>query len=284
MFDNRFQGSASLLEACQLCLEDLLVSFPTLPWATLCLFQDEPQLKELGLISHRIQVSRSRLSAHVGHDKNSPAGYSTTAIYSTTRHHLLPLDGAMQKVSIHINTTFSFPSLQQAEPFKPGHPIQASSHKDFQSDWHNDGLRGVLSAKFDGFQDLAHRLLLTTWLLNEANPLAMPLDIVKVVFRVPSPLDAGPLGQIAMELNRPAFERVKRSAFMKPHISDEHAAYIALGSNVDDRMALIESACKLMETRGIEIERTSALYETAPMYYENQQPFINGVCQVRQFL
>jgi hypothetical protein len=35
-----------------------------------------------------------------------------------------------------------------------------------------------------------------------------------------------------------------------------------------------------MEKADIRITRTSSLFETAPMYVLDQQPFINGVCEV----
>lgn len=56
-------------------------------------------------------------------------------------------------------------------------------------------------------------------------------------------------------------------------------AYVALGSNVGDRMAMIETACQEMNKRCIKVLRTSHLYETEPMYVKAQQPFINGVCE-----
>ena len=62
--------------------------------------------------------------------------------------------------------------------------------------------------------------------------------------------------------------------------SSKTMAYVALGSNVGDRMAMIERACQTMDELEIRILRTSALYETEPMYVKDQQPFINGVCEV----
>ena len=56
--------------------------------------------------------------------------------------------------------------------------------------------------------------------------------------------------------------------------------YVALGSNVGDRLAMIETACRDMNSRGIRVLRTSSLYETEPMYFEDQPPFLNGVCEV----
>lgn len=61
-----------------------------------------------------------------------------------------------------------------------------------------------------------------------------------------------------------------------------HRAYIALGSNVGDRISMIEMACREMDRRNIKVLRTSALYESAPMYLEDQGLFINGACEVRE--
>ena len=58
-------------------------------------------------------------------------------------------------------------------------------------------------------------------------------------------------------------------------------AYIALGSNVGDRIRNIESACRHLDDAGLRVLRTSLLYDTKPMYVEKQQNFINGVCEVR---
>jgi hypothetical protein len=60
-------------------------------------------------------------------------------------------------------------------------------------------------------------------------------------------------------------------------------AYIALGSNLGDRIGLIEEACNEMSTRGIKITRTSSLWETEPMYVLDQNNFVNGVCEVGSF-
>ena len=59
-----------------------------------------------------------------------------------------------------------------------------------------------------------------------------------------------------------------------------HTAFIALGSNLGDRIGMIERACNEMSLRGIKIKRTSSLWETEPMYVLDQASFINGVCEV----
>ncbi|KAH8804939.1 folic acid synthesis protein-like protein [Xylogone sp. PMI_703] len=64
----------------------------------------------------------------------------------------------------------------------------------------------------------------------------------------------------------------------------KRTAYIALGSNLGDRVAMIERACKEMETKGIKIKKTSSLWETEPMYVLDQDTFLNGACEVETTL
>lgn len=59
-----------------------------------------------------------------------------------------------------------------------------------------------------------------------------------------------------------------------------HRAFIALGSNVGDRVEMIEKACLELDQANIKVKRTSSLFETTPMYVLEQGTFINGVCEV----
>ena len=59
------------------------------------------------------------------------------------------------------------------------------------------------------------------------------------------------------------------------------SVFVALGSNVGDRLQNIENACEEIDAEpGICVLRTSALYETDPMYVEDQNSFLNGACEV----
>ena len=64
--------------------------------------------------------------------------------------------------------------------------------------------------------------------------------------------------------------------------NEKHRAYIALGSNLGDRIGWIEKACNEMSARGIRITRTSNLWETEPMYVLDQEQFVNGACEVSE--
>ncbi|PYH94604.1 folic acid synthesis protein [Aspergillus ellipticus CBS 707.79] len=71
---------------------------------------------------------------------------------------------------------------------------------------------------------------------------------------------------------------------MDRHHPVTHRAFIAFGSNVGDRIDMIEAACRELERASIRVKRTSSLFETAPMYVLDQDPFINGVCEVETSL
>lgn len=68
-----------------------------------------------------------------------------------------------------------------------------------------------------------------------------------------------------------------------PEAPHKRIAYIALGSNLGDRIGWIEKACNEMDARGIKVKRTSSLWETEPMYVLDQDRFVNGACEVRRF-
>ena len=59
-------------------------------------------------------------------------------------------------------------------------------------------------------------------------------------------------------------------------------AYIAIGSNIGNRISWIERALVLLKQpgNGITVKRTSSLWETEPMYVTDQGKFLNGVIEV----
>ncbi|KAJ4291902.1 trifunctional dihydropteroate synthetase [Kalmusia sp. IMI 367209] len=65
----------------------------------------------------------------------------------------------------------------------------------------------------------------------------------------------------------------------------KHRAFVALGSNLGNRVAMIEQACQEMDRTGkIKVLRTSSLWETKAMYVLDQDKFVNGVCEVETSL
>ena len=63
----------------------------------------------------------------------------------------------------------------------------------------------------------------------------------------------------------------------------KHAVAIAMGSNLGDRYANIESALQELERRSevITVADTSFLYESEPMYVEDQNKFLNCAIMAR---
>ena len=64
-----------------------------------------------------------------------------------------------------------------------------------------------------------------------------------------------------------------------------HFAVIALGSNLAEPARQVRVALSALEAHPqIQIEKTSSLYVTAPVGYDNQPDFVNAVCSVRTSL
>ena len=58
--------------------------------------------------------------------------------------------------------------------------------------------------------------------------------------------------------------------------------YIGFGSNIGDRLARIQNAIQVLsKTEGITVKKISSIYKTAPVGYEAQAPFLNGVAAVQ---
>ena len=61
--------------------------------------------------------------------------------------------------------------------------------------------------------------------------------------------------------------------------------YVAVGSNMGDKHGLIQSALKKMsELRGVQMKEISALIETEPYGYTEQDTFLNGCFHIRTWL
>ncbi len=59
-------------------------------------------------------------------------------------------------------------------------------------------------------------------------------------------------------------------------------AYIGFGSNIGNRMEYIDNAIRcIAEVDGVNLKKVSSLYETAPIGYEQQPHFLNGVAAIQ---
>lgn len=89
-----------------------------------------------------------------------------------------------------------------------------------------------------------------------------------------------PTLKVVLKLTRAQYEQSQQSFMAYSPKSGRARAFVALGSNLGNRIDMIESACREMSDGGTEVIRTSALYETKPMYLEDQNHFVNGACEV----
>ena len=70
-----------------------------------------------------------------------------------------------------------------------------------------------------------------------------------------------------------------------PTANSMHSAYISFGSNIGDRLTHIQNAIHaLSKTEGITLEKISSVYKTAPVGYEAQAEFLNGVAAIQTSL
>lgn len=61
--------------------------------------------------------------------------------------------------------------------------------------------------------------------------------------------------------------------------------YLALGSNKGDRLAYLKKACEALAQRGVEVVRSSSVYETEPFYKaDGAEWFLNQVIEGRTTL
>ena len=63
----------------------------------------------------------------------------------------------------------------------------------------------------------------------------------------------------------------------------EHTIYLALGSNLGDRLANLKQAIASL-TPQMEVKAKSAVYETPPWGYEDQPKFLNQVIKAKTYL
>lgn len=150
----------------------------------------------------------------------------------------------------------------------------------------HENIGNLTKAIVDGYTDSA--LFDLAWLAFQLGDEQSPckrLTGVSLHFRATesrseSPTSKQPHAVFVMELSRAQYEQSQKSLADYAPQKGRQRAFVALGSNLGDRISMVEAACREMSGRGIEVIRTSALYETKPMYLEDQNHFVNGACEV----
>ena len=67
------------------------------------------------------------------------------------------------------------------------------------------------------------------------------------------------------------------------HFMNEHTVYLALGSNLGDRLANLKQAIAAL-TPQMDVKAKSQVYETPPWGYEDQPRFLNQVIKESTYL
>lgn len=57
-------------------------------------------------------------------------------------------------------------------------------------------------------------------------------------------------------------------------------AFLGLGSNVGDRLANLQAAVNFLDLRAGHVVNISRVYEAAPMYFQDQPPFLNAAVEI----
>lgn len=130
----------------------------------------------------------------------------------------------------------------------------------------------------------------TRWLTvesfaNDVVRLFAEQDAIDVTLRVAKPCALNLADAAAVQVTRPVSElrlpnnadtRVATPSRGKGNASP-NTVYLAFGTNVGARFDNVRSAIPALKSVGITVEQTSQMYESEPMYYKDQQPFINGM-------
>ena len=292
------------MESGKNCLEELLVACPKMPWLKLELSPAFPENNSEGLKYQRTELMKyqPRVQSRTG-GSTQPLQALLDIRHRTQWLKSAAIDGMTHTLGIKIWTIYRHStSSQESRSTVADRVVSAQSQACVQIDGfdydaliklHTGMIQSVFSGKYADVDDIAHRLAFTAFLLHDSEPQNPPLDFVAVTLETHrkyksledrESIDTAPtnLQQInaSLQMLRTSYEQVKGFAFNEAPLPNNHVVHVALGSNVGDRMEMIERACKSMETQNLKVVRTSSLYETAPMYMEDQAPFINGVCQV----
>lgn len=129
---------------------------------------------------------------------------------------------------------------------------------------------------------------LSTYILSllPASPYHTTLDLA---VRKPSAL---PFGTPSVSLGRTISPTESTSPKRKANELESEAStsassstppriFIALGSNIGDRLSHFTNAISLLQKYGLSLVRTGRLYESEPMYVEDQDRFMNSAIEVR---
>ncbi|WVW82121.1 dihydropteroate synthase [Kwoniella bestiolae CBS 10118] len=135
----------------------------------------------------------------------------------------------------------------------------------------------VSASSYQTIESLIHHLgshLFTIPILSDKD---QPASTLSITIRKPSAI---PYAVPSITIHRDKSDYPSPSSFSPSGSAIDKRIFIAVGSNIGDRVDNIHKAIRELQTNGCELRRTSRLYESEPMYVEDQDRFINGVIEI----
>ncbi|KAI9839258.1 MAG: hypothetical protein M1819_003252 [Sarea resinae] len=139
-------------------------------------------------------------------------------------------------------------------------------------------------SSFYTLEAYSSRLASHAFEVADEHELGSSLDSVTIRLRKPDAFADAEYAAVSTTRTRTDFGRPDYAKIDEVKARGKHRAFIALGSNMGDRIQMIEKACQEMKKRGIKMVRTSGLWETEAMYVTDQDPFVNGACEIETSL
>ncbi|WVQ85335.1 dihydropteroate synthase [Cryptococcus sp. DSM 104549] len=148
----------------------------------------------------------------------------------------------------------------------------AWSHKGFHDEIYNFVSNSSYGTIESLDHDLGEHLLKSKFLGKGTHPK------LEVTIRKPSAI---PFATPGITIHRTHLDYPAAAAAGAPALPQAGPrVFIAVGSNIGDRVGHIKKAVNELEDGGCKLVATSRLYESEPMYVEDQDRFINGVIEI----
>ncbi|OCF73643.1 dihydropteroate synthase [Kwoniella mangroviensis CBS 8886] len=144
-------------------------------------------------------------------------------------------------------------------------------HKDFA-----DQVYEVVSnSSYGTIESLIHSL--GSHLFNLPILSTSPSSSLSITIRKPSAI---PFAVPSITIHRTKSNYPLSTSSSSSSSSADKRIFIAVGSNIGDRVDNLQKAINELQNHGCQLKNTSRLYESEPMYVEDQDRFVNGVIEI----
>jgi len=173
------------------------------------------------------------------------------------------------------------PELNALSPQTPG-SATISDHAALDFNLHEQLARLAQTTRFPTAEALGSHLADKAYAIADAKYPNNSITHVGIKITRKPDIEGVSTGAIVIVRERSDLSRRPDGRIARLRAQGKHRAIVALGANIGDRISNIEEACRVMDSHGLRVVQTSLLYETEAMYVVNQDPFINGACEVSE--